>query len=135
MSSTNPDIYVIYLLILFWFIEHQPKDVSTTISIIGLLMNVHSFLADLLPWTAPCMGCRSWEYFSFDDSRVVWIWYCVHFSVLALNLQLFLGLPSLLLFSDTWLAIIQSQYVIASFCWLASGSWFILVVSMIHLLR
>ena len=51
------------------------------------------------------------------------------------QLTIFLGVPSLLLFSDAWLAIIQSQYVLASCCWLASGSWFILVVSMIHYLR
>ena len=48
-SSTNTDICVSHLLLLFRFVECQPGNFSSIVLMIGTPMNVNSFPADPLP--------------------------------------------------------------------------------------
>ena len=48
-SSTNTDMYVSYLLLLFGFVDCQPRDVFSIVLMIRTLMKVNSFPADPLP--------------------------------------------------------------------------------------
>ena len=49
-SSTKTDVCVSRLLLLFGFVECQPKGVSSIVLMIDTLIKVNSFQADLLPW-------------------------------------------------------------------------------------
>ena len=48
-SSTNTDMCVSRLFLLFELVEFQPEDTSSMVLMIGTLMKVNSFPADPLP--------------------------------------------------------------------------------------
>ena len=48
-SSTNTDMFVSHLFLLFVLVEFQPRVVSSMGLMIGTLMNVNSFPTDPLP--------------------------------------------------------------------------------------
>ena len=52
-SSTNTDMCVSHLFLLFGLVECQPGDISSMVLMIGTLMKVNSFPADPLPWPDP----------------------------------------------------------------------------------
>ena len=55
--------------------EYQPFDISSIVFIIGILVKLHSFPIDPVPWHGLWIGCYWWEYLSFDVPRVVWTKY------------------------------------------------------------
>ena len=48
-SSTNTDMCVSHLLLLFEFVEFHPVDISSIVLMIDTVMNVNFFPADSLP--------------------------------------------------------------------------------------
>ena len=105
-SSTNTDICVSYLLLLFGFVECQPGDVSSIVLMIGTLMKVYSFPVDPLPCPDPWIGYYLWEYDSFEVPSDVWMWKFVEWRVLVRTLQTLFVVPYLRLLMDAWFAMI-----------------------------